>query len=83
MKKIRVRYVQEAGTWWAYSNDLPNWSAAAAGFDELRRLVLEAVQLFGGRAAELVEVGAPSERSSRGAASSRRRAPRRKPGSVG
>jgi len=43
MTKVLVRYHHEDGSWWAESDQLPGFSAAAGTFDELDVLVREGV----------------------------------------
>lgn len=39
MRSVTVRYHNEPEGWWAETDDLPNYSAAGASFEEVRRLV--------------------------------------------
>jgi hypothetical protein len=43
MSTVTVVYHHEEGSWWAESDDLPGFSAVGSSFDEVERLVREAV----------------------------------------
>jgi len=55
MKKLTIRYHQEAEGWWADSPDLPGWTAVGGTFEELRALAVEGARRFAGSVVELSE----------------------------
>jgi len=46
MRQIAVTYHQEQGSWWAESDDLDGYTAAANSFSDLRQLVIEGVDFY-------------------------------------
>lgn len=58
-KTVRIRYHHEPEGWWAESNELPGWTAAASTIDELRALTRESVAGFQGLDVAIEEDGVP------------------------
>jgi predicted RNase H-like HicB family nuclease len=58
MRRVRIQYHCD-GQWWADSPDLPNYTAVADSFAELRDLVLEGVEFVVGEPVIIVEEASP------------------------
>ena len=43
MKKVKIIYHREDGIWWAESDDVPDFSAAADTFHDIRKLALDGI----------------------------------------
>lgn len=46
MRLINVDYHHEDGSWWAESDDVPGFTAAAATFAKLRELTAEGIKFY-------------------------------------
>jgi predicted RNase H-like HicB family nuclease len=56
---IHMYYIWESAGWSAQTPDVPNWSAAAATFAEVRELAVEAMTIEFGSAFRLKETVMP------------------------
>jgi predicted RNase H-like HicB family nuclease len=58
MRHVTIQYHCD-GQWWADSPDLPNYTAVANSFAELRDLVLDGVEFAAGEPVVIVEEAPP------------------------